>query len=149
MLVYRICDDREITTIINERSFNNIGKKYISNNKLSTHKYDPNKKYIHFFKKYSDIFYLNTAEKTYICIYDIPDNILEQSKGIGFYIDRMMMRNLESVEEYAIDIDLLSFDYLIQADKIQGLLLYEEYLGNDYRDKIIKGYINSKTLKKN
>ena len=149
MLVYRICDDKEMSLILSERSFNSIGKEYEINSKLNNHQYNKNTKYLHFFKEYSDVFYLSSSDKTYICIFDIPDDILLRYKGIGKYLDRLLFEKLEQVEEYAIPSELILFDYLVSVDKISKDLLFEEFLANDCRDKLTKGYIDSLILKNN
>ena len=89
MVVYRLCNEKEYNEIINSKNFNNVGKKFVSDNKLNTYNYDNNKLYIHFFKNFESIFYLTTTKGYYICIYDIPNDILNENKSTGFYLDKI------------------------------------------------------------
>lgn len=50
MIVYGICKKNEIDMILNEKNFQNIGKTYEINEKVNTHQYKNNQKYIHFLK---------------------------------------------------------------------------------------------------
>lgn len=142
MLVYRICKELEIRKIFENDSLNDIGKAFINNKKINNHNYEPNKKYLHFFKEYSSVFYLNTESGYYICTFDIPEFILENNAGEGYYLDITNWRNKEKVTEYAIKTEELDFNYLIKIDKITEYIDYEDYLYNEYTDKLETIYSN-------
>ena len=125
MKVYRLCKEDEYIKIISNKNFKSIGKKFQNNSKLNNHIYEEDKLYIHFFKNFDSIFYLNTNKNKYICIYSIPDKLLEKYKGTGFYLDRENFRNLENVDEYFIENSKKKFNYL---DKIYKINNYIDYL---------------------
>lgn len=146
MLVYRICQKNEIETILKDKTFINAGKYYEINNKKNTHKYLINKKYIHFFKDKDSIFYLNTDAKMYICTYNIPNHLLETHYGIGYYLDRIYYKNLEKVDEYAIENEFISFNYLLKIEKIIKYIDIEDYINNDISSKIEIIYLNNQIV---
>lgn len=137
MIVYRLCKEEEIREIISTKSFKKIGKKCQNNPNVNTHKYIEGHNYLHFFKDYSCIYYLNISKGNYICTYDIPDEILRKNIGIGYYLDRFFMRNLDSVEEYAIESTLINYSFLKQVAKINGYIDFEDYLEGSH-DKYIE-----------
>ena len=136
MVVYRLCNELEFQKILNTMSFNDIGSLYSDNSKLNNHKYQANQKYLHFFKDYNSLFYLCLKPGSYICTYDIPDNLLEKYVGIGQYLDIIFMRKLENAIEYAIPNDEILFDYLKRIDKVSKYIDYEEYLDGDYKSSL-------------
>ncbi len=148
MLVYRICNEREITLILKERSCENIGNYFSNNQNKNTHNYKENKRYIHFFRNYSDIFYFDFMENKYICTYDIPDKILKTGEGKGYYLDRIMFQNVTEVFEYAVESNLIDFEYLKQIDMITSIVSFEEYLFGDFKNKIREVYSRKKEPQK-
>lgn len=48
----------------------------------------------------------------YLCIYNIPEDILKQYEGIWYYLDYFKFAIKIEVDEYAIKCHELSFDYL-------------------------------------
>ena len=138
MLVYRISSEQEINQILKDQSFINIGKTYNRDEKVNTHLYVEGKQYIHFFKDYDSIFYLYVTKGCYIVTYDIPEELLNQNKGIGYYYDRTYMEKLESVEEYSIPKEQVHFSYLIGIDKVIEPIEFEDYYCDDYKNKLLK-----------
>ena len=136
MVVYRLCNELEFQKILNTMSFNDIGSLCSYNSKLNNHKYQANQKYLHFFKDYNSLFYLCLKPGSYICAYDIPDNLLEKYVGIGQYLDIIFMRKLENAIEYAIPNDEILFDYLKRIDKVSKYIDYEDYLDGDYKSSL-------------
>lgn len=134
MEVYRICSDWEISTILKSKSTSEVGSTFINNTKINTFDYNPTTKYLHFFQKYEDIFYLDCRGCENICTYDIPEEILAQSQGIGFYYDRINFRHIDEAIEFAVDVNLLDFSYLKRVDKITSILLFEDYLEGDIQE---------------
>ena len=136
MEVYRICNKEEIDTLLNDKDFINVGKEghiFIQQqikDDTNNHNYEPNEKYLHFFKNYHSIFYLNTNEGYYICTYNIPDEILKDGYGIGYYWDFINFSHQVNAEEYAINIKNLKFDYLEKIDEITEYIDVEDYLYN-------------------
>lgn len=125
MLVYRVCDEDEVFSILKNGSLDGIGCFYSTDSKKSTHIYHPNKKYLHFFENYNDVFYLDSSKKQYICTYDIAEDFLEKSRGIGYYLDRIFFESLQEVFEFAVDFSLLRFQNLIQIDQIIDTILFD------------------------
>lgn len=144
MLVYRVCDIEEIAIILKERSLSKIGQYHSIDKRMNTHEYKKDKKYIHFFKTFGDILYFDSEKRKYVCIYDINEEILENSKGIGYYLDRSFYHKIDEVEEFAIESDLIKFKDLKQIDEIVDVILFEDYLDNNYQDKITTIYKRNK-----
>ena len=104
---------------------------------------------MHFYATYGSIFYYNSQDRRYICTYDIPDDVLEQSKGTGYYLDLEFFEHLQEVTEYAVEIDLLDFSYLKKVEEMSELLLFEDYIYNEHQDKLKTIYeADQKVLKK-
>lgn len=148
MVVYRICNELEKNTLLNERSFNNIGHFCYENKKTNTHFYKDGKKYIHFFKDFDSIFYLKTTKNHYICTYDIPDSILISYKSLGFYLDRMFFRKIDSVVEYTIENELLDFNYLISIDEIINDIDFDDCIDESFYDKLNNIYKKEREISK-
>ena len=140
MVVYRLCSESEFQKILDTMSFDDIGSLCSDNRKLNNHKYQINKKYLHFFKDYDSLFYLYLKPESYICTYNIPDELLEEYIGIGEYLDIVFMRKVESVIEYAIPNDEIVFDYLKRIERVIKYIDYEEYLNDDYKSSLEKVY---------
>ena len=128
MLVYRICKAPEMESLLNTKSFNNVGKNFKINSKKNNHKYKEGKKYLHFFKSKNDIFYLNLAKNYFLCTYDIPEALLKEKQGIGLYLDLFKFNNLIEVEEYAIETDLLKIEYLVKVEKFLKTIDIFDYI---------------------
>ena len=132
MLVYRICNKEEITNILNNQSFTNIGNRFKVDIKKNHHKYNENIKYMHFFNDYDSVFYLNVTNGYYICTYDIPEDLLEKYKGIGLYLDRIQLIIKECVIEYAIPNTEIKFSYLTKIEKINEYIDFDDFVNNEY-----------------
>ena len=150
MLVYRVCQEKEINEIMESKSFDTVGRHYTVNDRVNTHCYRDDKKYLHFFKDRDSIFYCNTSSGNYVCTYDIPDEILLESKGKGYFLDRFAFKHVQEAEEYAIVTDNLSFDYLAKVELIKESMDIEDLLFDEMDDKLMTVYEKekSKTLKK-
>ena len=127
-MVYRLCNPVEIQEILNSKCFQNVGKVCRNNPKYNNHQYQENQKYLHFFQNYDSLFYLYVKKGTYICEYDIPEEILEKYKGTGIYLDRIFMEKLESVTEYAIPSEKIEWDYSQKVDRVMLDYDIEDYL---------------------
>lgn len=130
MIVYRICKKEELQKVIEDNNFTNTGYNF-SVSDLNTHNYNKNSKYLHFFLNKESIFYLRTLKDRYICVYDIPEDILNRYKGIGYYWDYINYRTLNKVTEYAIENKVIDLKFLKQVSYIKRDIDFEEYL-DDY-----------------
>ena len=150
MLVYRVCQEKELNEIMSNESFDTVGRHYSANPLKNTHNYKDDKKYLHFFKDLDSVFYCSTSCGNYICTYDIPDNILAESKGKGYFLDRFAFKHVQEAEEYAITTDNLSSDYLTKVELIKESMDVEDYLFDEISDKLTTIYEKekNKTLKK-
>ena len=144
MYVYRICKGEEIQSILKNKSFDDVGCSCVIDSKLNNHNYITSIKYVHFFEDYDSIFYLNVTRGYYICTYNIPNDILEKHKGIGNYLDRMFMEKLECVTEYAVPNECLKFEYLQKVDKVVNFVEFEDFLYDEYDNKVSTVYEVSK-----
>ena len=148
MLVYRICNQEEKDILLSRKSFDNIGKLCSIDNKKNTHNYKYGKKYIHFFKDIDSIFYLKTTKNHYICTYDIYDELLINYKAVGFYLDRMFLRKIDSVIEYALESDLIHFDYLCSIDRIDEDIDFDDCIDGSFYDKLTNIYLKNNDISK-
>jgi len=117
MIVYRVCREDEYNQIFGNSDFSNIGNYFDDQEtkKINTHKYKENTRYLHFFLNLKEgVQYLLINEGTYICKYDIPDEILKQCEGFGYYVDMNNYYRQEMIE-YAIESKRIKFDYLKQV----------------------------------
>ena len=102
---------------------------------------------MHFFSNFDDILYLNLRKDYYICIYDIPDDLLNISAGIGYYYDFIEFDRIVSAEEYSIESNDIKFDYLIKAYRINEYLDFEDFIYGDVISKCEQVYEKDRELK--
>lgn len=153
MIVYRICDKEEIEKLFENHNINDIGFKIVDKNyygayKPNNHKYRKGRKYLHFFDDLANIFYLDTKKDRCICVYDIPEKILKNTKGVGKYLNFINYMHLCEVSEYAINTKLLNFNNLIKVDLIEEDIDYEDYLSDNTLSCFIKNIYEKETIKK-
>jgi hypothetical protein len=117
MKVFRLCSENEVISILQNRSFNGVGN-YCSNTNNNNHTYQPNKKYLHFFKSKLSLLHLKTLQGRYICEYNIPQSVCDAFIGIGKYWDYVNFSELIEVKEFAIPTDCMQFNYLTSISKI-------------------------------
>ena len=125
MKVFRLCNIDEQELILNQRGFLNTGCECEIYPNINTHKYIPGKKYLHFFEKEISILYLFPEEGTFVCVYDIPEDILEQAKGTGFYLDFINYTDLHQITEYAIESDKINFKHLKKVYVVKSTLDFD------------------------
>ena len=145
MKLYRVCHKDEAQVILRTHDFSSLGKNYyrsINNN----FKYEYGKKYLHFFKRLGDIYYMNLHKDNYVCEYDIPDELLPD-ESTGFYMDIINFMNLEEIPEYVIESNKISFDYLTKMDRIVEYIDYEDYLYGDLTSMFELVYKKDRELK--
>lgn len=131
MKVYRLCRRSELESIVQNKSFSGVGKKYEINENKNNHKYSPNQKYLHFFKNSESVMYLNTLKGRFIAVYDLPEPLLERRKGLGIYLSFLTFSNPRTVEEYAISTKQLNIKNLIAVYEIVKDIDYEDILCGD------------------
>ena len=148
MLVYRLCNEKELKLLLDEKSFKHIAREFYPVKTFNNHPYKKYKKYVHFFHNFDSIFYLTVNEEKYLCTYNIPDEILRRSKGIGFYYDRIHLEKLEDVEEYAVEEDELDISYLQKIQKVLRYIDFEDYILKDYKDGLQTVY-NKNGIRRN
>ena len=130
MKVFRLSNEAEITAILENKSFVGLGKEFAINPKLNNHKYQPQQRYMHFFKDFGSIFYLFPDEGKYICTYDLPKDLLDRTMGEGSYLDYFFYRNLQSTTEYAVPEGDMDFAYLQRIDRITKEIDVEDYIAD-------------------
>ena len=124
MQVYRLCKKDELYIIL-KKNFYWIGKKYSDNDKINNFHYLPEVKYVHFFEKKENILYLNGKKGYYICTYNIPEEILLDHKGVGYYLDFINFRKVEKIDEYALPNYFLNYEYIEKIELLKGDMDYE------------------------
>lgn len=147
MKVYRLCRKEEVEKVLKDRKFNNIIHRSLSDAKQNTHEYIENQEYMHFFEQEISLLYLNSTKGKVICVYDIPEDILEESKGKGFYLDFINFENIQEVTEYAIESDKVRFEYLEQMYIINEDMDFDYMPGTDELYDRMTMIYDSKMLK--
>lgn len=132
MLVYRLCSREEVEHILNTGDFTTVGSLGV-NDGSNTHGYLVDTHYMHFYPLESDVLYRNTCKNSVICTYDIPDDILEMSKGFGTYLDYTNFTRRVEVLEYAVRSSVLTIDYLVKAEVLLDDVDYEDFYGGQLR----------------
>ena len=74
---------------------------------------------MHFFENEISLLYLYPSKGKRICIYDIPEDILNSAIGTGFYLDFIELECLEQVTEYAVESRKMKFEYLERIYVVQ------------------------------
>ena len=140
MKVYRVCDSWEMAYIFYMKSLKYVGNKYC-NAGYNQHNYQEDVEYVHFFERYESIFYLLDEKiSPYVCTYDIPNEILAKTFGSGFYPSLTDKYDNDIVTEFAIPNTLVSFDYLVKAERLQDKVTYEDYLNNQHEGHFVTLY---------
>jgi len=147
MKVYRLCRKEEVEKVLKDRKFNNITHRSLSDSKQNTHRYTDNQEYMHFFEQEISLLYLNSTKGKVVCIYDIPEDILEESKGKGFYLDFINLENIQEVTEYAIESDKVRFEYLEQMYIINEDMDFDYIPGTDELHDRMTMIYDSKVLR--
>lgn len=112
MIVYRLCSPEEAEVILQKNCFDDVGNCFENDHLVSSHIYEPNVKYMHFFKELLSILYRDPVPNYIICFYDIPDEKLKVSAGIGLYHEFIFKSSLVKVTEYAVKSNEIKFEYL-------------------------------------
>lgn len=138
MLVYRLCKEDEISTILETKNISVVGKYCSNTHRLNNHVYNNNKKYLHFFLEEYEITNLNPYKGNYICTYDIPEYLIEKYLGIGYYRSIFDLETLKKINECAIPSELITFSYLLKIERITKYLEFEDYLDdiNKFKEEI-------------
>ena len=116
MIVYRFLCEKELHKILNG-DIKNLGRKFIIS-KCNTHRYNPNKKYMHFFKskdgiaKIQQISHKFEEEKKYICEFEIPMMVLMRGRGFGYYNPRGYDVDRAKLEEFRVSTDVFKTEWL-------------------------------------
>lgn len=131
MEVFRLCDTDEMEYILKNRSFVNVGQELQIDSSKNTHKYVKGRKYMHFFDNEMSLLYLSLLKGKYICVYNIPDELLSESKGKGFYRDFISYSNLCELTEYAIYSDKIKFEYLSRIYRINEEIDFDYFPETD------------------
>ena len=142
MEVFRLCREDEIQQILDNQSFDKVGN-FCRNSEKNSHLYNEEIKYMHFFKKKSDLLYLNTLKGRFICIYNIPRELLSKHFGYGKYLDYIEFSTLNKVEEFAIPSENMRFEYLKSVNKIIKDIDFEDMYETPKLTDFIKETYNS------
>ena len=127
MEVFRLCDSKEVENIMMYRNPSKLGKECKNNPKQNTHKYIDGKRYMHFFATEMDLLYLSPTKGKSICVYDIPDELLENAKGVGKYADFINLSVIRTIPEYAVPSDKLKMEYLKKIYLITSDMDYDYF----------------------
>ncbi len=144
MKLYRVCTDTEGKIILNEKDFSKLGSNYRGMYK-NTFKYEYNKKYLHFFNYYGNIYFMNLRKGYYICEYEVPDEIIPEPTN-GYYMDFVTFCEDRDIPEYVIESNKIKFEYLSNMYRIKNYIDYEDYLYGDLPSMIEEVYTKEKEL---
>ena len=129
MIVYRVCKKDEFDCIINGTCLDDLGSYYnFDTSKLNTHRYVENEYYLHFFKDVGSVIFLGELKDNYLCYYDLPEDLLEKYKGIGYYQEPSLWMNTSKLEEYAIPSRLLYREFIVGIDRIKYGIDIDDYI---------------------
>ena len=64
----------------------------------------------------------------------MPNELLKQYQGIGYYLDFIFYKNLVKVLEYAVESKKINFDYLEKVEVLKVDLDYEDLLDSSLDD---------------
>ena len=145
MKLYRVCKEKEGEIILNTGDFSSLGSNY-RNGFKNDFDYEPGKKYLHFFKYFGDIHYLNLFKGYYICEYDIPDEILPEP-SYGSYLDFVSFKKYDILEEYVIESSLIKFEYLTEMHRLLEFIDYEDYVFGKMHTMLEEVYKKDSELK--
>ncbi len=124
--VYRYLSETELNNMLsgNKKALGNsfhtkkiMERKYKI--KTNNHNYAPNEKYLHFFKKFSDIEHIrqerrNFEENFYFAEFEIPALVLFFAAGKGYYNTLSGYESfIEDIAEYAVKAKHFNPDWLI------------------------------------
>lgn len=109
MKVYRLCDENEVQDILSRHTLQDIGNLFKSDCKKNIHNYIEGKKNIHFFDNIYSVLFFNSNKEKYIRVYDIPIDILDVNKVIGYYLDYVSFSKMNNITEFAIEITNIKF----------------------------------------
>ena len=138
MLVYRVCKEDEFESIVNGIAFDGLGSYYdFDTSKLNNHNYIDNEYYFHFFKEISSVVFLGELKNNYLCYYEIPEDVLEQYKGVGFYNEPGLIYRKFDLVEYAVPSKLIKLEYIVGIDKIKTEIELDDY----YEDPSLHDYV--------
>ena len=143
-MVYRVCKKEEYESLVNCVAFSELGAYFdFDTSLLNDHNYDKDEKYLHFFREMGNIVFLGTLKGNYLCYYDVPDDLLEKSKGIGYYNEPGIIVKRFNIEEYAIPSNLIKYEYLIGIARIKHEIELNDYLD----DPSLASFLEHKCLK--
>ena len=142
MIVYRLSNKNEVDEILSNKNFNNVGSFFEIDKKKNNHKYNSNKKYLHFFRDKYSLLFLNMKKGEFICTYNIPDDILKEKSGYGAYLNFVTFKEVVPVPEFAVESELITFDYLVKIDKIIKDIEHEDFLFNEKLTNLIDNIYN-------
>lgn len=116
--LYRLCNQKEIESILKTRSLHDVGSLMVTDYRKNNFDYTAGVRYLHFFKKKEDILYLNCSKGKYICTYHVPEKLVMEHSGFGKYLDSMFLRDLKEVEEVALPNFLVDYNYLEVVERL-------------------------------
>lgn len=144
MIVYRVCTQEEYESLVNGIAVSELGAYFdFDTSLLNDHKYNNDEKYLHFFGEMGNIVFLGTLKDHYLCYYDIPNDLLDNNKGIGYYNEPGVIVKRFNIEEYAIPSNLIKFEYLVGIAKIEQEIELDDYLD----DPSLGSFLEHKCLK--
>ena len=141
MIVFRYTNEQELISIL-QHNTSNLGGSF-SNTNSNTFKYNPNEKYLHFFKKAEDIDHIrklhryHTETTFYYCAFDIPVVQLISSMGKGYYDSSGYDTYYTTAREFAIATKRFSPDWLIGYKQDNPSLPFDK---SSFESKISSGF---------
>ena len=110
MKVYRYLSKDELNSILSGKT-ENLGNIFVHKQgvRKNTHKYQPNTKYLHFFKNHDSMkmmsyLYRNIDTPFYFCTFEIPFHVLALHGGNGYY-PASGYDNITVLKEYCVSVD--------------------------------------------
>lgn len=121
MKVYRYTSIEELQYVLSGEN-DNLGR-YFIRSACNTHRYNKNKKYLHFFKHEESIEEIKRINRRnneyYLCVYDIPKLVLLAGRGYGYYSGHGYKDDRSKLIEYIIPNDRFKSQWLISYTKVK------------------------------
>ena len=125
MKVYRVLEKQELDKILNNQC-GDLGSFSCEYSDFNNHKYEKNKKYMHFFLRKKSCKYLPTQNNKdlFLCTFNIPLKVLWKHIGKGYYpsLNKKLSHGYNPVivtlYEFALDSSLFKASWLVEFKKL-------------------------------
>jgi putative nucleotidyltransferase with HDIG domain len=83
------------------------------------------KTYMHFYDNELNLLYLYPSKNNLMCVYNIPNDILDGKLGKTMYLDYINLINMYEISEYAIESSEIRFEYLDKVYMVNDVMSFD------------------------